>query len=224
MKFTSTKANIATYLLHQCQEKLTTLALDLSVRTDNCHVGSGLGGNNFQMLSLLGMNHHLTNSDENIRVKNNSFIWGSKFLLNNSIYDIRKELDKAFLSLKEHNKLMGLMFLSPGNIHETYKAYEDSFPVLKDIFSGKRSGDFSEHSPHQQIIIAFIMCAKFAFELDNNIHTSTKMVGETLATFAPEVTLLSVRKYICIDRLVQHNLDENPAWENMLATINRKIN
>lgn len=225
MKFTSTKANIATYLLHQCQEKLTALALELSIRKDNQHVGSGLGGNNFQMLSLLGMDHHLsTDPNESIRAKDNCFIWGSKFLLNNSIYNIRKELDKAFVNLKEHNKLTALMLMSPANIHETYLAYEDNFPILKDIFSGKRSGDFKDYSPTQQIIIAFIMCAKYAFELDNNIQTATKTVGETICTFAPEVILLAVRKYICIDRIVKHNLDENSSWKNMFATINRKIN
>lgn len=224
MQFTSIKANLASATVKQCQEKLTTLVMELACRKDNYHVGSGRGGNNFQMLALLGMEHHLSNADISIASKKNKFIWGTDFILDNSISSIRKELDKAFEKVEEHGKLMALMFLSPTNIAEVFNSYEDNFPILKDIFSNKRSGDFKNFAPYQQITIAFIMCAKYSFELDNKIKTNTKTVGQSLATLSPEVILLAIRKYIGIERIVNHSLDEHPSWENIFTSINRRVN
>lgn len=224
MKFTTIKANIASSITNKCQEKLTALAIELATRKDNYHVGSGLGGNNFQMLVLLGMEHHLSNADIFIASKNNTFIWGTDFLMDNSIASIRKELDKAFKNVKEYNKLMALMFLNPTNLNEVINSYEDNFPILKDIFSDKRSGDFKNLSPHQQITIAFIMCAKYSFELDNKNKKNTKMVGQSLATLSPEIVLLAIRKYIGLERIINHSLDEHPSWENIFSNINRRVN
>lgn len=223
MKFTSVKANLATSITNQCQDKLTSLAIELATRKDNCHVGSGLGGNNFQMLALLGMEHHLTNADISIASKKNKFIWGTDFLLDNSIFSIRKELDRAFEKVEEHNKLVSLMFLSPANINEVFNSYEDNFPILKDIFSGKRRGDFSKLSPHQQITIAFIMCAKYSFELDNKIKTNTETVGYSLGTLSPEIVLLAIRKYIGLERIITNDLDEQRSWKHIFSNINRRV-
>lgn len=224
MKFNSIKANIASAIVKQCQDKLTDLAIDLSVRETNCHVGSGLGGNNFQVLTMFGMNHSLCNRDISIDIEDDAFIWGSKFLTNSSLVSIRHTLDKTFDNIKDFNKLMPIMFLNESNIHKTLKAYENNFPYLKDIFDGNVCVDLKNISLNQQIIIAFIITSKLANELDNNITKNIASVGLTLAHFTPEVILLAVRKYIGIERLIKFDIDELPSWENTLGSVNRRIN
>jgi len=223
MKFNLIKGNLSERIVKQAQEKLTALALDLSVREDNSHVGSGLGGNNFQMFTMIGMQHLLSNKNISIEIKDSSFVWGSEFLINNSLVNIRAALDKAFLKISDYDKLMSLTFLNVSNINGTYSAYEENFPILKDIFYGKQAADFKKIPPQQQIIIAFIICAKYSFELDNDVVSNTATVGESLSTFTPEVILLAVRKYIGINRIVKFNLDEHKSWDHMFARVNNSI-
>lgn len=59
------------------------LTIELGVRKNNEWIGSGLGGNNFQLLVLMGMKHVLSNRQETtVRYlpKENMLIWGAHWL------------------------------------------------------------------------------------------------------------------------------------------------
>src|ERR1700686_571795 len=84
------------------QNKFDALILELGVRHNNQHVGSGLGGNNFQLLVLMALSHRLVKSSNiELSINDRGIIWGDQFLLSTDMSDIRHKLDIMFPVIRE---------------------------------------------------------------------------------------------------------------------------
>ena len=223
MNLLKPKANLAQSIFDDCQNKLTTVILDLSVKETNFFCGSGLGGNEFQAMTLISLEHNLsTLAGFKVKAENGAIFWEPKWLLSSSLKKIRKELDSLFKTLDE-SYFSILNVLNSNNIELHCRKFEDNLPQIKKIFSGQ-SVKFKNVSPDQEIVLAYLICQKFSKELDSNITNNIQSVGETLSSFPYEVILLAVRKFIGIMKIVQFNLDDHPAWSDMFNSISRKVN
>jgi len=60
--------------------------------------------------------------------------------------------------------------------------------------------------------------------LDRGDTSLVQPMGAALDSFPMEIILMSVRKYVQIDRLVRFDLDEDPVFSKMLYRINKVAN
>lgn len=216
-------------MVKSAQRSFSRLLVELGVRKNNEHIGSGLGGNNFQLLCLFGMVQELsphTGMTIKFSSTENTMYWGAEWLCRASKVDLRKELDKIFDSIKEGHKYWALVMealSASGDLRSTLTQYQDQFPELMACLSGKVYKFQSWLGPLSQLILAYVMCQELAADLDRNDTSRVNMIGSALYDFPAEIILLSVRKYIQIDRLVRHDLDEHPIFNKVLMKVNKRV-
>lgn len=228
MKFNSTPTSLSQEKIKQAQSRFYRLTLELGIRENNEYVGSGLGGNNFQLMVLLGLHHHLINSTKTeMRVQEGRMCWSYQFFMDNGMKTIRKKLDAIFPAIVEKNKVMALAMQSisndPSSLCKTCNTYYHNFPSLVQLIENRTY----THDPlltHQEaFILATLMTAKLASDLDRGDESLVEIVGKALQNFTWEIVLLTVRRNIQIDRLVRYNLDEHPTWAKLLSDINKGV-
>jgi len=227
MKLNSVPSDIPKQELRWCQEQFQRLTLELGIRKNNEHVGSGLGGNNFQLLVLMGLQHRLVRSRHiQIRITDQDITWGSEYLLQ-SMSKIRRKLDETFPAIQQKHKVMAAaiegMLRHPGSYYGSIMEHKESFPGLMSYLAG---GEY-RHDPsmplHEQLLMAMVITANLATQLDRGDLSRMGASGRAMSNFCGEIILLSVRMNIQIDRLVQHNMDEDRVWYSILMKINREI-
>jgi hypothetical protein len=216
-------------MVKSAQRRFGGLLVELGVRKNNEFIGSGLGGNNFQLLCLFGMVHELS-PDTNVSISfssvENTMYWGAEWLIRSSRYDLRKELDKIFSTIKEGHKYWALVMETlseSGDLRTTLPQYQDQFPELMACLAGKNYKFQPWLGPLSQLILAYVMCQELAAELDRNDTSKVQVIGSALYDFPAEIILLSVRKYIWIDRIVRFNLDEDPIFWKTLNKVNKRV-
>lgn len=180
------------------QSKFQGLALELGIRHDNGHVGSGLGGNNPQLFALMSFRHELVDDPSlTIEVKNGTVRWGDIWLEGAKRADIRKELD-AKLPVSKKLSFQDIQndaaFASGPNVR--------SWDTLRD---------------------ALTTCAGLASDLDKGVETRVSSTASVLKGNPMEVNLVAIRTQIQIERLVRHNLDEHPEFGKLLTPINKAV-
>jgi hypothetical protein len=199
MKFSGNfPSNISIEKYHQANSKLTELLLELGVREDNQHVGSGLGGNNYQLFSLLGIEHTLGHLHTGMIVSHDAGIfWDAETIEFSSRVDMRKKVDTMFPLIEER--------------------YPEAVAFAKD---------WSTHAPIReqiQLIDAMTICKELAVRLDKGDTSFINDAWKYLRRHSPEVILVAVRKQITLERIVNHNLDEHPVFGKLLTTINKTV-
>lgn len=229
MKFSFVGLDLTHDIVKDCKRKFEGLLVELGVRKNNEHVGTGLGGNNFQLVCLFGMSHELS-SEHNLKIKfvskDNTMTWGADWLATTSRLEIRKELDRVFETVKEGHKYWALMIESIANstaLRASLKDYQDSFPELTKCLEGQCYKFQGWLGPLSQLLLAFIMCQELAADLDRGDTSKVHTIGAALYDFPAEIILLSVRRYIQIDRLVRFNLDEDPIFWKTLKKVNTRV-
>lgn len=227
MKFNAIPFNLSQSKLRKCQRKFYQLTLELGVRNTNKWVGSGLGGNNFQLLVLMNLRHQLINSQNiSIRITEDGIAWGSDFLLQ-SMLKIRHTLDEIFPAIQAKYKVMATaiegMLYQRGCYYNSIVEKQDSFPGLQDYLSGKEYRHDASMPLHEQLLIALVITLNLSIQLDKGDKSRIGAAGRAINQFCDEIILLSVRMNIQIDRLVHFNLDENPDWESMLNRISKGV-
>lgn len=100
LKLFPQETNIDQKSYEEAEDKFIRLMIDLSLRDDNKVVGSGLGGNENQFLTLSSFNHLLSPRNIEIEMTDQDIIWGKEFL-NKDIKDVRKVLDEVFISISQ---------------------------------------------------------------------------------------------------------------------------
>ena len=212
-----------------CQSKFDWLAVELGVRKENQYCGSGLGGNNFQLMALMDMNHSLS-SRPMISLKfsttNGSLVWGSNWLQYFTRAQIRHKLDEVFPTIVESFKYKALALealAESNNLRSTLNVHKDQFPQLTACLAGKLYLFDANLSNVERLIQAFVMCQELAVDLDNNDLSRVQTIGAALYEFPSETILLSVRRYIGISRLVKHNLDEDPIFNKCLRKVTKLV-
>jgi len=198
MNFDSIDASIDLKSQITSKQKLHWLSLELGVREDNEHVGSGLGGNNSQLLALMSFHHELVN-DSSIKIKIDRGLmrWGKRWFERASKKEIRSEVD-ALIPVPK---------------------YTPQDTILND----PRYSLGPNASTWKVLLFAENICKQLASELDKGDTSSVQAVAFALAGFPMETILMAVRKHIQIERLVRHNLDEHPDFGKLLSRINKTV-
>jgi hypothetical protein len=229
MKFSYLDDKLGVNLAVDAKKKFDSLFLELGVREDNCHVGSGLGGNNFQLLVLMSLEHKLLGIDKkhmDISVNKNSICWSAEWLKKTTMGNIRRTLDKSFDSIVEHHKYLALALEDLSRIHDlriSLEKHKDQFPEVVKCLESKSFHLSPKLTVVDQLIIANILCQELATDLDKGDNSRIQIVGSALNQFPVEVILMSIRRYIQIERLVKYNLDEDPIFSKCIDRVNRLV-
>jgi hypothetical protein len=237
MKFDHISPAISSDEISRASRRASAIILELGIRENNEHVGSGLGGNNYQMLVMVQMQHHLVISDVPLALSanKNAMYWGMNAFLNLSLRDLRAEIDKVFKSIGNEFKIMSnVLNANVSNPIDYIDSLIGSTPgqdiltMVNNIMVGEKV-DLYNLSYSNQIMIATLLCYKLANSLDHTGEDPRRRdvyidnVGMALKDVEPEVFLITVRKCIQIDRIVRHNLDEHPSWSDTFAKITRMV-
>jgi hypothetical protein len=199
MKFDSIDSTIPSNKAKKAERRFQETVLELGVRIDNPHVGTGMGGNPFQLMTLMSLEHELMDeAHTTIEIKNGKLLWGVAWMDTVKRLDIRKELDAKFPAILEAHPHM---FVPMDYMMKNAK----QFPKL------------------QPLRAAFNLCSDLADDLDKGVRDSIVPTGAGLANFPMEVNLMAIRGYIQIERIIRHNLDEHPAFEKLFKDINRFV-
>ena len=89
MKFTRIIGKIDPKLVAEAENKLSKVFLELGVRYDNLHVGSGLGGDPLIFSLMYPVQHICTMNIPTAATNGCSFFWNPKFVLKHSIKGLR---------------------------------------------------------------------------------------------------------------------------------------
>jgi hypothetical protein len=180
------------------QERLQWLALELGVRHDNEHVGTGLGGNNPQLVALMSFHHELVdNVNLTIEPIKGNMRWGYQWFTTTKKTNIRHELDAKLPVAKS--------------------ATMDSILTDPQFSLGPNVATW------QDLTYANRICAELASDLDKGVQTNISSVAKALIGFPMEIILLAVRIQIQIERLVRFNLDEHRDFGKLLTSVNRIV-
>lgn len=198
MKFDQVATSIGKVARAAALKKFQGLTLELGVREDNEHVGSGLGGNNAQLFGLMSLRHELV-SDPNLTIDydNHRVRWGYEWLDSSKRKAQRYELDAKL-------------------------------PVPRTAtFDDVRNDPRFAYGPNianlDLLLFASKLCQDLATDLDNGIENKITPTAMALSGFPQEIILVAVRRYIQIERLVRHNLDEHKEFGRILHTISKEM-
>lgn len=227
MDFAHVDGKLTVMKFKAAKEKFAWLTTELGVREDNGHVGTGLGGNNFQLMVLMGFDQHLVDDNKiDIEVHKDHLAWGAKWFLDAKKKDIRHQLDKVFPAIKEKKKYLAVALEAlshTANLREEVIKYSEHFPRLIKAIEG-RSFKFNGGLTNiDQLLLAFVMCQELSAHLDRDDMSLVQPIAEAMTEFPLEVILLSVRRFVGIERMVKFNLDEDRIFGKMLTRVNRAV-
>jgi hypothetical protein len=101
MKFTNIDKSITDKQIQLSLNKFREILIELGIRKDNFHIGSGVGGNEDQLIVMMDCSHYLTDKNDTLSFLEGVFIWGNDWLCNSSRKDIRSKIDQVFAGLPE---------------------------------------------------------------------------------------------------------------------------
>jgi len=229
MKFDVIDQGVDSSLLDNINTRFHSLMLELGTRKDNYHIGSGRGGNPFQLLVMLDMKHHLSSSHNRTiyaDLHSRQMVWGARWFLESAKDKLRDKLDEVFLTIPEHFKYRALALeqaATSNNLREVILNNQDQFPKIISCFRGEDYQVDLTLPLSDQLILASVLCQEFAYQLDSGNISGIEKYGKLMACFCPEIFLITVRRYIQIDRLIRFNLDESPTWSRCLNFINKTV-
>lgn len=234
MKFSTTSATSNTLALNQANKNLIRIFTELALRNDNCYSGSKIGGNNFQLFVLMEMKHELVPSTIPITIKDNVVMWGMSFILNDSIDNHRKALDKAFNQINGGCKTTSMFInglLEDNNLISNYQKYKANFPLVEKCFHDMKIDP--NLSVVEQFLLACLICNHVSEVLDSsktnegfgwakNANTKQLMIdaANLLLEFDPAIHLISVRRFITFSRLMTYDFTMLPEWKYNFERIN----
>jgi hypothetical protein len=226
MKFSHIDARLTPFEVEAGKARFNWLLTELGLREGNYHVGTGLGGNNFQLLVLLSFKHTLVKRNVDIQADNNRIAWSADWLINTPRRDIRAKLDEVFYLIAEKHKYLAIALAEVAksdSMKDIVKKYPEQFPQLLRAISNK-GYQFDKDLPYtDQLIIACIMCQELSARLDAGDRSTIQSTGSALNDFPTEIILMSVRRHIQIERLVKHNLDEDPVFMKTLKKVTKVV-
>jgi len=202
--------------------------IDLALRENNHFCGTGLGGNNFQLLVLSSLENVCSPLYNGVFILTDpkcpfesKVCWGAQFLLESSPTIIREKLDLAFENLSR-------------SLTNYATAMVTSLEVLKNSFSDHKgikyndipvySKEYAENTPYNKIFLDAIFCvAKLADDIDNGLTYNYYTIGNFLSKIPLDMVLLTFRKVLLLDRIVRASIDEHPAFSKLINDINKII-
>lgn len=223
MDFSHIDSRLTTAQVQAGKDKMEWLLTELAVRDDNHHVGTGLGGDNFQLLTLTNLKHTLVKRDIDIHVSDTHIAWGVPWFVKATKTAVRLKLDQAFPQIVEKNKVISLAlqaFANSSFLRSSVAEYREHFPELNKTLDSKTYVYNPNLSPLEQMIAACVLCQELARDLDNGNARPIPITGLALMDFPPDILLYSIRRHIQIDRLVKFNMDEDPVFLKVMDKVN----
>jgi len=242
MHFTSTLRSLSQDVIDKANKNFQSIMLELGIRADNYHCGSGLGGNNFQLLVFLGLTHRLIKSaTTELRVNDGELEWSDKFICESTRTHIRKTIDQMFPFIMEKNKLLALSMQTHLNkpldyfddesekkrlenaehLSETFDEQYKDFPNLLNVLRGGEYLHNPSMSLAEQFIAANVMTYNLAIHLDKGDNSLLAPIGKAMSNFDPIIFLVTVRLNLTLSRIITHNMDEHKDWKYMFNQINK---
>jgi hypothetical protein len=231
MQFHSTPNTLSAEQIQSAQDKFSQLLLELATRKDNSQIGSGLGGDSLQLITLLGLQHHLTDSSSTIRISSaDSMEWGYQFLTQSKMKDLRNQLTDVLtkdIVLSEANSkaasTMQKYLDEPSILTQIANENPNNYPALiRLVETGSYTHDPSL-SMYEQLVLASLMAFKLANDLDHNDTKLLDIIGGAFSHFEVEIALLIGRSFLGIERIVKFNLDVHPVWSKVYTRINKAV-
>lgn len=210
--------------------KIKAILLEYSLRKDNSHIGSGLGGNMLYFGYLQDKTSTITNDVESVDIRDNHILWNPEFLEKTSKLDIRTKLDELVKSRIEKE---GFTFpvdsdlkIDPSLVNEAVANMD-----VDAILSGEKElPDLSTLNLGSRLVACMRVCAKFSEQLDKIASEKQEPNAKlhqafcnAMNNFDISVSLLSIRTQIGIDRLIRDNLDEDKILGPYIAKINHSL-
>ncbi len=229
MKFSHIDASLSAVAVRSATSRFTRIITELGCRKDNYHVGTGLGGNNFHLLILMGIDHKLSSSSKvelQWSLTRNRLEWGAQWLNQIRYVDIRHKLDEVVPTIAESRKYLALALediSGTENLRSALEKNKEHFPQVMACLKGETYSFDKNLSNVDKLILACVMCQDLARDLDNGITKKVQYIGSALYEFPTEIILLSIRRHIQIDRLVRHNLDEDPVFVKTLDKVTKRV-
>lgn len=200
------------------------LFVELGIRENNFHIGTGRGGNNLQLVTLMSFTHTLVKRPIDIRVDDKRVAWSAEWLINTPRKQIRTRLDEVFEIIDEQHKYLAaaLTELTKPNMTAAPTAeHRQHFPQLIQVLESKNYHLNPSLTMVEQLVLSCVMCHEMSLRLDKKDTSLVASVGKALQEFPDEIVLFSVRKYVQIERLINFNIDEHPDWDKMLSHISK---
>jgi hypothetical protein len=221
MKFNTIDSGLLASEVVKAEKKFLALTVELGVRRDNEHVGSGLGGNLIHLLTLTNVKNHLVSSDLfRIKVQDNNIFWNAKWLNHKSITDIRVRFNKIIKQVEEKYKISALIFgnaILNNNLIRVVNDNLNDYPGIVYALNGYHYDP--KISFKDELIISLILCKELANDLDKKDYSRIESIAAFLDKVTVENVLVSVRTMIKIERIVMHNLDEHKFFGPLLCKV-----
>jgi hypothetical protein len=230
MKFNNVASSLNAEQIEASQIILAKLLVELGVRRNNPYVGTGLGGNNFQLITLLGYQHHLVDGLDDIVVANDIIAWGSKWLLRTKMNVIRSHVDSLFQAIPERRKYLAVALetMKVSNslrmLLASNEQYLAELPKLLHMMAGNSIQMDSSCSMLEQLLLAYVLCQELSFRLDNHDLSMINSTAIVLVEMEPEIFLMAVRQFVQLERLVKFNLDEHDIFSIGFDKVRKFIN
>lgn len=138
------------------------------------------------------------------------------------------------------NKVSGCVGKKTGIKYSSYfDHYQILLPIIEKIMKGEEVKGFGNLEQSKQMVSSMIVCSRLARMLDEMMekHKGCKSeelqafipreadyVGNFLNNIDPEMSLISVRSQIGLERMLDSSLDENPKFDVILRSIAKRIN
>lgn len=204
-------------MLANAMQRYESLMLELACRKNNEYVGSGLGGNPAQYLTMLALTPHFSNTNSE-----------ELFTINNDLVEINVE---KIQSVSKKNIRLALdKTLTP----EIINKYAD--PELIEFLSGNGPAPKDESLFYNSKQKDLITAAKLASRMKELVIAELKVSGEIpeLSSLSTELQstlnelksldkwliLFGCRTFIGIETIVKYNLDEISGFAEMFNKIN----
>jgi hypothetical protein len=221
MRFNSIDSQLTDTQIEAAQKKFDGLLLELGCRKDNQHIGTGMGGNTHQLITLFSMEHTLSNQPHDIQVSGASISWGANWLAETSRKDIRVRLNQVFESIDTCCQRPAVDFeadrLNGYPIDRSYANQE----LLRSLENGSYQLD-KTISNIEQFRQARFICQELSARLDQNDTSLINAAGLAMQQFSAETVLVALHKFVGIERLVRFEMDEHFAWAWLLLNMNKR--
>lgn len=228
------KVNTQIHDLASVKHKIESALLELSVRENNVHVGTGLGGNQEQLLILSSIEHVLTDEHDGVFFREGFCYWNARSILNASMKEIRSFIDEAFKyqSQDSNTEIVGVAIkhlLDEGYRSTLIDSFNRSISDIDDVLCGK-DVDTNSMSMSRMLITSLCVVGLVSRKLDaiTDASEATRLpemqfIGTFFRKVEPSIVLISIRKMMGIERIVKFNLDEHPVLGDVLTNISRSL-
>lgn len=127
------------------------------------------------------------------------------------------------------NKVAGCVGKKVGMKYSAYfDHYQVLLPIVDKIMRGESIDGFNNLETSKQMVACMIVNARLARVLDEKkpaaSEKTAKVVAKFLANVDPEMTLISVRSQIGLERVLESGLDEIKEWDEILRDVSKRIN